>query len=421
MFLYIIYALISPILWLIVLVISFFNIKIGDHWNQLWISINSIKKDIKNKHPNKQILLFHAASAGEFEQLIPILKSLDKKKYYIVQSFFSPTIYNKISQKSYINHICYHPFDFILSSLLFFKKINPDYYIITRHDIWPSHIFIANLLNIKTILINANLYSNSMRIKFPFFYFNQWIFNFFHKILTPSKRIKNNIELLIDKKNIICTGDSRFDRIKTRMLNNNLALFPKKINETKNIIFGSIIDSDYNIVFEALKNYFINGNQSLKEKKIRLIIVPHETDDKTILNLETKLQKIKLEPIRFDKVDKLIPEVIIINKVGILADLYKYSDLVYIGGGFGAGVHSVIEPAIYGSIVTYGPNIHILDEAVEMTNEKIGFIVNNFSEMTEYFKLLNDQSEVNKIQKETKLYIEKKIGASEKIINELFN
>ena len=68
-----------------------------------------------------------------------------------------------------------------------------------------------------------------------------------------------------------------------------------------------------------------------------------------------------MEPIRFDKVDKLIPEVIIINKVGILADLYKYSDLVYVGGGFGAGVHSVIEPAIYGSIVTYGPNIHILE------------------------------------------------------------
>ena len=66
-----------------------------------------------------------------------------------------------------------------------------------------------------------------------------------------------------------------------------------------------------------------------------------------------------------------LPNSLIVDKIGILADLYKYADFVYIGGGFEAGVHSVIEPSIYGSIITYGPNINILDEAVEMTKKKL--------------------------------------------------
>ena len=103
MFLYIFYILISPLIWLLLLFLSFFNKKIQDHWNNLWITINNVKFNLKKT--NKKIVLFHAASAGEFEQLIPILKSLDSKKYYIIQSFFSPTIYNEKTHLNFIDSI----------------------------------------------------------------------------------------------------------------------------------------------------------------------------------------------------------------------------------------------------------------------------------------------------------------------------
>ena len=421
MFLYIFYVVISPILWITLLLTSFFNKKIGDHWNQLWISIDSVKKDLKKNKKNKKIILFHAASAGEFEQLVPILKLIDKKQYYIVQSFFSPTIFNKTTSNSFIDSICYHPFDFILSSYLFFNNIKPEYYIITRHDIWPSHIIMAKIFKINVILINANLYKESNRLKFPLIYFNKWIFNHFDKILIPSSRIKENLKLLIKEDKIIYTGDSRFDRIKDRMIKNNLDLLPKEINNTNNIIFGSIIESDYNLIFKSLQNYFPNGIKSLIEKNIRLIIVPHEVDRNTILTIEQKLNKMKMEPILYNNVKEVIPNVIIVNKVGVLADLYKYCDIAYVGGGFGAGVHSVIEPAIYNAIVTYGPNIQILDEAIEMTERKIGFVVENYLDITSYYDLLNNKTEQLKIKTEIKDYIKQKIGASPKIVNEIFH
>ena len=421
MIIYIFYVIISPIIWIVLLLASFFNKKIEDHWNQLWLSIDSVKKGLKNNNTNKKIILFHAASAGEFEQLIPILKLIDKEKYYIVQSFFSPTIFNKITNNIFIDSICYHPFDFILSSYLFFKKIKPKYYILTRHDIWPSHIIMAKIFKIKIILINANLYKESNRLKFPLVYFNKWIFNYFNKILTPSLRIKKNLEILIKKNNIICTGDSRFDRVKYRMLKNNLDFFPKEISNTNNIIFGSIIESDYDLIFKSLQKYFPNGTKSLIEKNIRLIIVPHEVDNNTILTIKQKINKLQMEPILYNKVKEIMPNVVIVNKIGILADLYKYCKFAYVGGGFGAGVHSVIEPAIYNAIVTYGPNIQILDEAIEMTERKIGFIVENYLDIISYYDLLNNKTEQLKIKTEIKDYIKQKIGASQKIVNEIFH
>ncbi len=419
MFLYIFYVLISPLIWLLLLFLSFFNNKIQDHWNNLWITINKVKLNLKKT--NKKIVLFHAASAGEFEQLIPILKSLDSEKYYIIQSFFSPTIYNEKNNINFIDSVCYHPFDFILSSYLFFKKLAPKYYIITRHDIWPTHIFIANLLNIKIFLINANLYKESYRLKFPLFYFNKWVFNHFKKILVPSNRIEKNFKLFKTKNKIICTGDSRFDRINNRMVKNDLQLLPKNIKTTKNIIFGSIIDSDYKLIFNSLKQYFPNGNKSLIEKNIRLIIVPHEVDHNTISIIEKNLKTIKMEPMLYNKVKELIPNVVIVNKIGILADLYKYCDLAYIGGGFGTGVHSVIEPAIYGLLITYGPNIQILDEAVEMTKKKIGHIINNSSDLLFYYNILSQEKKLFQIKAKTKIYMNTKIGASERIANEIFD
>ena len=423
MFLYIIYVLLSPILWILLLLASFFNTKIKDHWNQLWISINLVQEEIKSLNQNKKIVLFHAASAGEFEQLIPILNLIDKKKYYIVQSFFSPTIFNtKIKEENnQIDSICYHTFDFILSSYLFFKKIKPKYYILTRHDIWPTHIFIAHLLKIKIFLLNANLYKKSSRLKFPLLYLNKWTFSYFNKILVPSTRIKENFKLITSNNNLIKIGDSRFDRIKNRMLTNKVKLIPKKIYKTKNIIFGSIIDSDYKIIFNSLKKYFPNGNKSLIEKNIRLIIVPHEVDKNTILTIEKKLKKINMEPTLYNKVKQQVPEIILINKVGILADLYKYCELAYIGGGFGAGVHSVIEPAIYGLLITYGPNIEILDEAVEMTEKKIGYIVKTDSDLLFYFNILNQKTKLFNIKHKTIKFMNNKMGASKKIVDEIFN
>ena len=421
MFIYIVYIFLTPVIWFILLLSSFFNSKIGEHWNDLWISINSAAEDIKKNKSNKKTVLFHAASAGEFEQLIPILSLIDKNKYYVVQSFFSPTIFKKQPIKNLYDCFCYHPFDFVLSSYVFFKKIKPDFYIINRHDIWPSHILIAKFLKIKIFFINANLYKQSNRFKFPFKNFNKLIFKQFDKILSPSKRISKNIKKLVNSNIVKTTGDSRFDQINQRMKKNKFKFFENSGDKTKKIIMGSILQSDYKIIFNFLKTYFPNGDRSLIQKKIKLIIVPHEVDKKSISELQKELIKISITSKLYSSENNNIPDSLIVDKTGILADLYKYADFVYIGGGFESGVHSVIEPSIYGSIITYGPNINILDEAIEMTKKKIGFIVKNHNELINYFNFINDEEKFSSIKKLSKDFVMKNTGASKKIISELFN
>ena len=104
-----------------------------------------------------KILIFHAASSGEYEQLKPILKRINREKYFIIQSFTSPTIYNKESKSNLFDVCCYHPYDIWWKSYSFFKRIKPDIYCITRHDIWPIHLFMLNFFKIEVPLFNTFL------------------------------------------------------------------------------------------------------------------------------------------------------------------------------------------------------------------------------------------------------------------------
>jgi len=420
MLIYLLYIILSPILWVLLLIISFINNKIGRHWRNQWSTIRNAKRKIIQSCNNRKIIIFHAASAGEFEQLKPILKLIDREKYFIIQSFFSPTIYDEEKNTSLADATCYHPFDFFWSALFFLKSINPDYYIITRHDIWPTHIFFANLQKIKTILINANLHDNSTRLKFGLIYFNRWLFSKFDKILTGSERLKNNLKLLTNSEKIICTGDSRFDRVNNRMEETTLNYFSEEIPNTKNILLGSILLSDIESISNGINKFYPDGDYTLNEKKHRLIIVPHEVDETTLTQIENQFMKLNLHFVRYSQMENELPHTILIDKIGILADLYGYAELAYVGGGFGAGVHSVIEPAVYGCAVSFGPNIGILDEAVEMYEKGIGIMVKSGDDFHHFLNLLHKEEKLKQIQINTKHFVKKKKRSAQIILNELF-
>ena len=343
-----------------------------------------------------------------------------EKKYFIIQSFFSPTIYDKEKNTPLADATCYHPFDFFWSALIFLKSINPDYYIITRHDIWPTHIFFANLQKIKTILINANLHDNSTRLKFGMIYFNRWLFSKFDKILTGSEQLKNNLKLLANSEKIIITGDSRFDRVNNRMQETTLNYFSEEIRNTKNILLGSILSSDIESISNGINKFYPDGDNTLNEKKHRLIIVPHEVDETTLAQIENQFMKLNLHFVRYSQMENELPHTILIDKIGILADLYGYAELAYVGGGFGAGVHSVIEPAVYGCAVSFGPNIGILDEAVEMYEKGIGIMVKSGDDFHHFLNLLNKEEKLTRIQINTKQFVKKKMYSAQTILNELF-
>ena len=376
---YLLYFLLSPIIFLCLMISALFNKKIRERF---------FTGNMINEIPNKPII-FHAASAGEFEQIKPFLRGRNSSNF-IIQTFFSPTIYNKEKKSKLFDICCYHPFDFPWTAYFFFKKLRPSKYIVNRHDIWPHHIFFAKKFNVKVIYINANLKSNSLRLKFIFKSFHRWLFNQIDTIIVPSNEIKDRFIENFGTKNIFVYKDSRFEQIQYRInKNKKIKGLKENLSDKKTIILGSIDNKDWEIILESIKKTMLNN--------FNLIIVPHEIDNIFIERIIKDIKRLSLSANRFTNIelsehegdygkfdagDKL--DCIIYDKVGDLLDLYKYGNLAYIGCGFSTGVHNVAEPALQGCYVSYGPNIELLDEAVRLKEQKLSKIIYNSDDFSDF-------------------------------------
>ena len=202
MFLYILYILLSPILFLIVLISSIFNKKIRHRLLNQRKTINNSFNVIKEKKNNRNIIILHAASAGEMEQIKPVLRCIDKTKFFTLVTYSSISISKNLPLKL-ADSFCYLPFDFIWSIFPFLYKIKPKKIIITRHDIWPNFILISKFLNINLLLINANMHKKSKRILPLIKSFNSLIYKSFDLIYTSSEKMKERIGLLANNNKII--------------------------------------------------------------------------------------------------------------------------------------------------------------------------------------------------------------------------
>ncbi len=403
MLVYIIYIVISPFISLLLYFIGLFNYKIRANHFSFYIQLYKIKKQIKSSSEGKSIILFHAASAGEYEQLKPILRLLDKEKYYIVQSFTSPTIFMQVSSSNQLFDIaCYHPYDFFWRSWLFFKFINPKQYVVTRHDLWPGHVSIAHFLKINIYFINANIHKNSIWYKPYFRLLSRWVFNKLTIITVPSQSIKNNLLLInINPLLIKIINDTRFDQILYRSIHQiSKVALPKHLIDSEIIIFGSIDLNDEKIIFPTLKKLFSSGSKTLNKLSKSIIMVPHEVNDNIINRLTSQLtlhqfQYILLSDLMSSKIKNLPTtetNVILVDRVGLLAELYKYAQKAYVGGGFSRGVHSVLEPAIYNCSLASGPNIEMLDEAKELVNSHNLKIIKNSTMLSDFLMQVDSKN-----------------------------
>ena len=421
MFLLSLYWLLSPVLWILLPVFAIFNPKIRHHWlheRSSWKEALVRRQGIGDR---RKAVLFHAASAGEFEQLQPILKKVDRSRYFVLLTFFSPTVFLTEKETALADAVCYHPFDFPWSAWFFFRKMEIQYYIITRNDIWPTHLFIAQKLGIITVLINANLYRDNHYTSWYFRLLFKQVFNQFNLILTGSERLKNNLLHLVPHEKVMVTGDSRLDRVIELKAENNNPLLPESFVSSPTLILGSINPSDYPVIFEGIANYYPNGSQSLDEKDHRIIIVPHEINKSELQIIENKLDDIGFSWVYYSEKEKLQnSRVIIINKIGILANLYKYSDAAYVGAGFGAGVHSVIEPSVYNNLVSFGPNYQIVDMAVSLVKNKLATVINNSDDFVQFLTLLNNPSKLKIVSENMGQFLSEQKQASDAIIEAIF-
>lgn len=376
--------------------------------------------DSANFSKTKKMIWFHSSSLGEFEQAKPIIEALKKdENLNILVTFFSPSGYENSKKYPYADLVSYIPFDSFQNAQRFRQIVRPDLAVMMRYDIWPNHVWMMNKFKVPVFIVDATMKRNSAR-KFPFLKsFHKILFKELTKILTVSKSDAEGFKGFGCTDNQIkVVGDTRFDRVYQRSLKaRSRNLINENLFKNKNIFAaGSTWSVDEDVIIPA----FIK--LAKYDKSAVLLIAPHEP---SIINLEKIENEFigELPTIRFSHMNNYNNEpVIIVDSIGILLTLYTYASAAFIGGSFKQNVHNVLEAAVYGIPVLFGPKIESSQEAQELLKRGGGILIRNKREAYRQMRTLfsNDDLRIAKGQIAFQ-YVHENLGATDKIIKEIYN
>ncbi|MBU0474821.1 MAG: 3-deoxy-D-manno-octulosonic acid transferase [Bacteroidetes bacterium] len=407
-----------PILYLLFKIARLFNRKIRSGFDRRRLQNKFLKEEINSLDKSKKMIWFHSASLGEFEQAKPIIEKLrTEQNVNILVTFFSPSGYDNSKKYPHADVVAYIPFDFNKAVKEFLSIVKPDVVIFMRYDIWPNLLWQLGKNNIPTMIVDATMLKNSNR-KIPIIKgFHISIYKCVSNILTVSPNdAKSFLDFKIPSEKIKSVGDTRFDRVYQKSLKaQSKKLFKDNLfNNKKIFVFGSSWEEDENVIFPAFEQIAQNN------KDIIMIVAPHEPTELHLEKIENYFTK-KLKTIRFSSKNNYSEErIIIIDSIGILLTLYFYANVAYVGGSFKQGIHNVLEPAVYGIPVIFGPKIEGSIEAKELIKRGASKIIKNIEEATTIMtKLFDDNQYRKKMGLIASTYVNENIGASNKILNEI--
>ena len=384
------------------------NLMIKGHKHTFEILKKQIDRDSK-------YVWFHVASLGEYEQAQPMMEIVKREKpdYKIMLSFFSPSGYEVQKNNKTADIVCYLPFDTKKNVKKFLDLTNPSIAIFVKYEFWYNFIHQLYLRKTPTYLISAVFRPNQH-------FFKPWG-NVFTKILKYYTEIfvqdKQSKRLLLKHgiESVTVMGDTRMDRV-IKIREEALSLpvveeFAKlNNNEQAVLVAGSSWPEDENILI----NYFN------KHAYLKLIIAPHLIDEDHLLQIERKLKRPFVRFSQASIINIKEYDCLIIDNFGLLSSIYRYGEIAYIGGGFGAGIHNILEAAVYGIPVVFGPNYQKFIEARELIENGGGYTISNETELNKVFKNFVTSPEDLEIGGEKAAeYIYTSAGATERIVNKI--
>jgi 3-deoxy-D-manno-octulosonic-acid transferase len=369
---------------------------------------------------SKKLIWFHSSSLGEFEQAKPIIEELKKDPdLNILVTFFSPSGYENSRKYPYADIVSYLPFDSSAYAERFISIIRPDLAILMRYDIWPNHIWAMKKMNIPCFIVDATMKKNSPR-KFPVIkIFHKVLFNDVTRILTVSQLdVEGFRDFKFDGTKIKAVGDTRFDRVYEKSLaaKSKNIIRENLLRSKKVFVAGSTWDADENVILPA----FIK--LAKYDKEVIMLLIPHEPTIQNLERIENELRG-ALDCIRFSHLNSYKNErIIIIDSVGILLTLYAYGDLAFVGGSFKQNIHNVLEAAVYGIPVLFGPKIENSQESGELLRQGGGILIRNqkeaYRQLRTFFLNEDLRKEKGKVASD---YVKENLGATEKILKEIYN
>ena len=410
-----------PILYCLFLIAYLFNDKIKKGIKGRKKLLKNLENDLKPFSDYQPRFWIHCSSMGEFEQSKPLIRKL-KKKYprgFVLLSFFSPSAFEHIQGYNESDYMCYLPFDSKKRSIHFISAIRPDIALIVRHDLWPNYLCELKKRNIPTVLINSTIHRNK---GYEFFYqiFERVVYHNFSAIFTISEATKRYFtEKNIYQGPIHYLGDTRYDQVIRRASDSSKVVKPleKNINNRKVIIGGSTWPDDEQIIMEAVTQIKAQGI------KIWLILIPHEPNDESLKNIEQKSNEFGLSYTKFSELDKkenTLTDMLVVDKVGVLAALYALGDICFVGGAFGPGIHNVLEPAAHGKIIAFGPKHSNSFEAQQLKKRGVAFVVRDSNELyTLLSTTLMEPEMLRNLGKKAREIVNENVGATDRIVEQI--
>jgi 3-deoxy-D-manno-octulosonic-acid transferase len=360
---------------------------------------------LKSPEPNLEgCIWFHCASAGEFEArpLIEILQksSLTRK---ILITFFSPAGYGFKKGYEGADLILYLPLDTRKNACDFLDRWRPSMAIFVRYEFWYHYLNELSRREIPAYLICAS------------FQPSHWIFRKFPKSIVSAWR-KFRIIFVQDVNSKVLleqagyhhskvTGDTRVDRVsQIREAPFGDEVIERFIGDGPLIVFGSTWPSDDRIWIPWIKS----------QDRYRIIIAPHEITEQTMNRYLSAFGSACTTYSSGLAEDN--HKILLLDKMGLLAYLYRYAQWAYVGGGFGKGIHNILEPAVYGIPVLIGPKCHKFQEARYLTSANLAFEVNRLDDIIKLeSNILSSDAHLLSIRNGLRSYFEVSKGASEKI------
>jgi 3-deoxy-D-manno-octulosonic-acid transferase len=407
-----------PFFWTLLQVTALFNSKIRRGVQGRKGLFGKIEYDLK-RLKSKRRVWFHSSSMGEFEQAKPIIAAL-RKKYHdidIIVTFFSPSGYDHSKNYKLADIITYIPFDTKANARRFLDLLQPTAAVFVRYDVWPNHVWELSARNIPAFIANATMRTSSARF-YPFMKsFHRLLFNDFVSILTVSAKDVEAFSLFgLTHPSVQEIGETRYDQVWQRSADaRKRHLIPLSILKEKKIfIAGSTWPEDEEVILPAIKKLLEY------DPKVLAIFVPHEPTEEALEAIEKQLP-FRTKSIRFSLLNDYSRErIIIVDSVGILMALYQYADIAYVGGSFRQGVHNVLEPAVYGIPVVYGPRHTNSQEAQELLRRRGGFLINDQLECYKVLRSLLDDTKARTTAGNAALKLVKEnIGATERFMEHL--
>lgn len=371
-------------------------------------------------NPTKKTIWMHAASLGEYEQGVPVLEEI--RHYYpehqIVLSFFSPSGFEVKKNTPLADIVVYLPVDSLRNAMRFVTVLKPSLAIFVKYEVWPNYMTALQQAEIPSILIAAIFRPNHIYFKWYGQLMRKSLHKFYHIFVQDS----SSQALVKDSgyAHVSVAGDTRFDRV--YRLSKHVESLPKEIQEiltafsSKKPLFvgGSVWPEDMNILGVALEKNSHN---------IKFFLAPHKVDKASVetllhgLPIELQKQSVWLSKTNPQEASKA--SVIIIDRIGILNQVYPLAQMAYVGGGFKTGLHNTLEAAVYGIPLAIGPNFNKFKEAKDLVALGGIQVINTTENATQFLELAVEKSYIEQIKGIQTSYISEQLGATFKIMSQI--